>query len=68
MIFAYALDSNTIIYGFNINMPPAIKQLAARNKVQIRMFNVIYKLLDDARESMEDDVGSRSCRNRNWRT
>jgi translation initiation factor IF-2 len=43
----------TIIYGFNVNMPPAIKQLAARNKIQVRLFNVIYKLLDDSRESME---------------
>lgn len=48
-----ASDRRTIIYGFNIDMSTAIKQLAARDKVQVRLFKVIYKLLDDARESME---------------
>ena len=48
-----ASDEKTIIYGFNVGMSTAIKQLAARDKVQVRMFNVIYQLLDDARESME---------------
>lgn len=48
-----ASDHQTIIYGFNVGMSTAVKQLALRDKVQVRMFNVIYKLLDDARESME---------------
>jgi len=48
-----AQDGNTIIYGFNVNIPPAVKRLATRNKVDIRLFSVIYKLIDDARESME---------------
>lgn len=47
-----AMDKNTIIYGFNVNVPTAVKQLASRNKVQIRTFQVIYKLLDDARETL----------------
>jgi translation initiation factor IF-2 len=34
-------------------MSTAVKQLALRDKVQVRTFDVIYKLLDDARESME---------------
>jgi len=49
-----ASDEKTIIYGFNVGMSTAVKQLAARDKVQVRMFNVIYQLLDDARESMEE--------------
>jgi len=48
-----AADSSTIIYGFNVALPPAVKQLAARDKVQIRLYKVIYELLDDARLSME---------------
>jgi translation initiation factor IF-2 len=48
-----ASDRTTVIYGFNVVMSTAIKQLAARDKVQIRLFKVIYKLLDDARDSME---------------
>jgi translation initiation factor IF-2 len=49
-----AADASTIIYGFNVVLPPAVKQLAARDKVQIRLYKVIYELLDDARTSMEE--------------
>ncbi|NTW61110.1 translation initiation factor IF-2 [Candidatus Saccharibacteria bacterium] len=49
-----AAGQNTIIYGFNIEMSTAIKQLAGREKVEVRLFNVIYKLLDDVRSSMEE--------------
>ena len=48
-----ASDENTIIYGFNVDLPPAVKRLAMRDKVQVRLFKVIYELLDDARNSME---------------
>ena len=48
-----ASDKGTIVYGFNVSISTAVKQLAARDKVEVRIFNVIYKLLDDARESME---------------
>jgi translation initiation factor IF-2 len=48
-----ASDGETIIYGFNVELPPAVKRLAMRDKVQVRIFKVIYELLDDARRSME---------------
>ncbi len=48
-----ASDEGTIIYGFNVELPPAVKRLAMRDKVQVRLFKVIYELLDDARSSME---------------
>jgi translation initiation factor IF-2 len=48
-----ASDGDTIIYGFNVDLPPAVKRLAMRDKVQVRIFKVIYELLDDARDSME---------------
>ena len=48
-----AADSETIIYGFNVDLPPAVKRLAMRDKVQVRIFKIIYELLDDARNSME---------------
>jgi translation initiation factor IF-2 len=48
-----ATDGETIIYGFNVELPPAVKRLAARDKVEVRLFKVIYELLDDARTSME---------------
>jgi translation initiation factor IF-2 len=44
---------NAIIYGFNVELPPAVKRLAMRDKVQVRLYRVIYELLDDARTSME---------------
>jgi translation initiation factor IF-2 len=48
-----ASNAKTIIYGFNVDLPPAVKQLASRDKVQVRLYKVIYELLDDARASME---------------
>ena len=49
-----AAGSNAVIYGFNVTLPPAVKRLAARDKVSIRIFKVIYELLDDIRVLMED--------------
>lgn len=48
-----ASDGNTIIYGFNVDLAPAVKRLAMRDKVEVRLFKVIYELLDDAKASME---------------
>lgn len=48
-----AAAGNTIIYGFNVELPVAVKRLAARDKVEVRIYKVIYELLDDARQSME---------------
>lgn len=44
---------NTVIYGFNVSLPPAVKRLATRERVEVRIFDVIYELLDDAKDSME---------------
>ena len=49
-----AAGSNAIVYGFSVQLPPAVKQLAAREKVSVRIFKVIYELLDDIRQVMED--------------
>lgn len=48
-----AADGETVIYGFNVDLPPAVKRLAQRDKIQVRLYKVIYELLDDARQSME---------------
>jgi translation initiation factor IF-2 len=48
-----AASSNAVVYGFNVQLPPAVKRLAARDKVSVRMFKVIYELLDDIRGVME---------------
>ena len=49
-----AADEKTVVYGFNVELPPAVKRLASRDKVQVRIFKIIYELLDDARQSMSD--------------
>ncbi|MFZ1250795.1 MAG: translation initiation factor IF-2 [Candidatus Microsaccharimonas sp.] len=46
-------DGKTVIYGFNIDLPPAVKQLATRERAEVRLYKVIYELLDDAKNSME---------------
>ncbi len=49
-----AVGDNTVIYGFNVNVPVNISKMAARDGVSIRNYKVIYELLDDAKASMED--------------
>lgn len=49
-----AASAGAIIYGFNVQLPPAVKRLAQREKVSIRNFKIIYELLDDVRTVMED--------------
>lgn len=48
-----AATEGTVIYGFNVDLPPAVKRQAARDKVEVRLYKVIYELLDNAKESME---------------
>lgn len=44
--------SNAIIYGFNVDLPTNIKQLASRDKLPIRLFKVIYELIDDVKSEL----------------
>jgi translation initiation factor IF-2 len=48
-----AADQGTVIYGFNVELPPAVKRQATRDKIHVRLYKVIYELLDDAKNSME---------------
>lgn len=48
-----AADGKTVIYGFNVDLSPAVKQLATRERAEVRLYRVIYELLDDAKDSME---------------
>lgn len=49
-----AEGDNTVVYGFNVNVPTNIVKLAARDGVEIRNYRVIYELLDEAKASMEN--------------
>jgi translation initiation factor IF-2 len=49
-----AQGSQAIIYGFNVQLPPAVKRQAARDKVPVRIFRIIYELIDDAKQALEE--------------
>lgn len=49
-----ASASNAIIYGFHTTLPAGIRQLSSRDKVSVRLFKVIYELIDDAKEELSN--------------
>ncbi len=48
-----AAGGNTVIYGFNVNVPINISKMAARDGVPVRIYRVIYELIDDVKHEME---------------
>lgn len=48
----HATTSNAIVYGFNVTAPANIKRMASRDKVSIRLYSIIYELIDDAKEEL----------------
>lgn len=44
--------SNAIVYGFNVAIPANIKHLASRDRVAVRIYKVIYELIDDVKEEL----------------
>ena len=51
-----ASSSDAIIYGFQVDMPSNIKQLASRDKVSVRLYRIIYELIDDAKTEMSNKL------------
>ena len=49
---ASSSEPKAIIYGFGTAIPNNIKQLASRDNVSIRLFTVIYELIDDVKEEL----------------
>lgn len=49
-----AMSGNTVVYGFNVELPPNVKRLAQRDRVEVRIFKVIYELIDDVKASMNN--------------
>ncbi len=47
-----AHTGGAIIYGFHVGMPTTVKQHASRDKVPVRLFSVIYELIDDVKEQL----------------
>lgn len=47
-----ATTSGAIIYGFSVDLPVGLRQVAARDKVSVRLYKIIYELIDDVREEL----------------
>jgi len=47
-----AHTAGAVIYGFNVDIPTNIRRLAARDKVEVRSYRIIYELIDDVREEL----------------
>ena len=47
-----AATSDAILYGFHVDLPAGIKQHANRDKVRVRMYKVIYELIDDVKAEL----------------
>ncbi|XP_074589280.1 translation initiation factor IF-2, chloroplastic-like [Curcuma longa] len=48
-----AAASEAIIFGFNVKAPGSVKSYADKKNVEIRLYRVIYDLIDDMRNAME---------------
>ncbi|KAK3142991.1 hypothetical protein QOZ80_4BG0355910 [Eleusine coracana subsp. coracana] len=48
-----AVASEGIIFGFNVRAPGSVKNYAKKKSVEIRLYKVIYDLIDDLRNAME---------------
>ncbi len=49
-----ASSSGAILYGFHVNLPAGLRQLAARDNLKVRNYKIIYELLDDAKQELSD--------------
>ncbi|CAN5197997.1 hypothetical protein BH09PAT3_BH09PAT3_1130 [soil metagenome] len=47
-----AHTSQAVIYGFNVTAPSNIRQHASRDKIDLRLYKVIYELIDDVKEDL----------------
>jgi len=48
-----AKASQAIIIGFNVKVEPKAKDLAKEEKVDIRLYRIIYELLDEVKKALE---------------
>ena len=48
-----ASASNAIIIGFNVKPEPNTKQIIEREKVDLRLYNIIYNAIDDVEKAMK---------------
>lgn len=49
-----AHTTGAIIYGFSVGLPANVRRLASRDKVPVRLYNIIYELIDDVKTGLSD--------------
>ena len=49
----FASASNAIIIGFNVRPDPSAKRIAEKDGVDIRLYRVIYNIIEDVQKAME---------------
>lgn len=47
-----AAASNAIVAGFHVRVNPGVNTIAKREKVEIRLYTIIYELLEDIKDAM----------------
>ena len=45
--------SDAIVFGFQVTLPPAVREIADERKVDVRQYRIIYELLDDVKAALE---------------
>jgi translation initiation factor IF-2 len=48
-----ASASNAIIIGFNVRPDPMAKRIAEKENIDIRLYRIIYEIIDDIKKAME---------------
>jgi translation initiation factor IF-2 len=48
-----AASENAIILGFNVQVPPVVEESARDKKVEIKIYKIIYELIDEVRDRLE---------------
>lgn len=49
---ALAKSSGALVYGFNVEIAASNRRLAARDKIAVRLYKIIYELIDDAKDEL----------------
>jgi translation initiation factor IF-2 len=49
-----AHSTGSIVYGFNVGLPTSSKQKAGRDKIRVRLYKIIYELIDDVKVELSN--------------
>ena len=47
-----AASSNAIVVGFHVRVNPGVNELSKKENVEIRLYSIIYELLEDIKDAM----------------